>query len=162
MAPIPQEDVLQRLQEFVTQLQSGGLLSGAQVQQELFRQVITSWPGPEPVEPEPIEVEPIGLGPVVIPQPVVILPITLGPIDVTGGRIKSIHVLPAGQAITADVLFSINGGTTLALRQGTLGQVVSAGRIFSLTLETVVTHIGVRLTPGLIPPSSVLVVVMGG
>ena len=149
MAPIPQEDVLQRLQEFVTQLQGEGLLAGAQVQRELFRQVITSWPEPEPV----------GEGEI---QPLVIPPITLGPVDVTGRRVKSIHVFPTAQSVTVDVLFSIHGGTTLALRQGTLVQTVSVGRVFSLTLETVVTHIGVRLTAGLTPPSSVLVVVMGG
>lgn len=149
MAPIPQEDVLQRLQEFVTQLQSEGFLAGAQVQQEFFRQLVTSWPEPEPV----------GEGEI---QPLVIPPITLGPVDVTGRRIKSIHVLPMAQSVTVDVLFSIDGGAALALRQGALGQTVSVGRVFSLTLETVVTHIGVRLTPGLTPPSSVLVVVMGG
>lgn len=152
MAPIPQEDVLQKIQEFVAQLQTEGLLAGAQVQRELFRQKITSWPPAEPSGPvSPGE-----------PQPLTIPAITLGPIGVTDNRVKSLHVFPLGQSVTVDVLFSIDDGATLSLRQGAVGQAVSAGRIFSLTLETVVTHIGVRLTSGSTPPSSVLVVVLGG
>ena len=97
--PVPQEDVLQKLQEFVDRLQSEGLLAGAQAQQEFFRQLITTWLEPEPVPVDDpgeiglVEAEPVGPGGAVIPQPMVILPITLGPIDVTGGRIKTIRRL---------------------------------------------------------------------
>lgn len=148
MPPVPLEQVLQNVngtvaavQAFLEEIEKSGLLSGQQVQSQLFNEKITVWP-------------------IIFGQPP--QPMTKGPVDVKEWKSKTLFVYPIGQPLTIDVLYSVDGGLTLAPLQGATGQSAPAGSIFRWTTEDVVTHIGVKLIPGASIPSSVRVLVRGG